>query len=306
MTLSHVNYFIKFANIKKYKYNKYYTFLQLSFTFERKKNMNTLLNILKGMVIGVSNVIPGVSGGTMAVVLGIYDKLISTINNFFKDWKKNLLFLFQIGIGAVLGIVLFSKLITMLLNNYAQPTQFFFIGLILGSFPLLYNRAKKDKVKPVNYLWFLLALGVMIALEVFRTTDTTSAIMTTLTFKSFISLFFAGFIAAATMILPGVSGSLVLLILGLYTTFTTAVSTFNIPLLIPIGLGVLIGIVTMTKVIEALLRRFPQPTYFAICGLILGSIFSVYPGFTMDVLGFISVVTFALGFGISLILGRHE
>lgn len=281
-------------------------FLQLSFTFERKKNMNTLLNILKGMVIGVSNVIPGVSGGTMAVVLGIYDKLITTVNSFFKDWKKSLLFLLQIGIGAVLGIILFSKLITLLLNNYAQPTQFFFIGLILGSFPLLYKRATKDKAKPLNYLWFILALGIMIVLEIFRTTDTTAAIMTTLTFKSFISLFGAGFIAAATMILPGVSGSLVLLILGLYTTFTTAVSTFNIPLLIPIGLGVLTGIITMTKVIEALLRRFPQPTYFAICGLILGSIFSVYPGFSMDILGFISVITFAFGFGISLILGRHE
>lgn len=268
--------------------------------------MDNIMNIFKGMVIGVSNVIPGVSGGTMAVVLGIYDKLISAINNFFKDWKKSIFFLGEIAIGAALGIVLFSKLISTLLNNYAEPTSFFFIGLILGSFPLLYKRATKDKVNPANYTWFIITLGLMIAMAFFKESAVTSAVMTTLSVKSFISLFLAGFIAAATMILPGVSGSLVLLILGLYTTFTTAVSTFNIPLLIPIGLGVLVGIGTMTKVIEALLNKFPQPTYFAICGLILGSIFPVYPGFTFGTMGIFSVISFAVGFIVTFILGKKE
>lgn len=268
--------------------------------------MDNLMNILKGMVIGISNVIPGVSGGTMAVVLGIYDKLISTINGFFKNWKKSIFFLGEIAVGAALGIILFSKLITTLLNNYTEPTSFFFIGLILGSFPLLYKRATKNKVKPSNYIWFVITLGLMIAMSFFNENDTTAVAMTTLSVKSFISLFSAGFIAAATMILPGVSGSLVLLILGLYTTFTTAISTFNIPLLIPIALGVLIGIITMTKVIEALLNKFPQPTYFAICGLILGSIFSVYPGFTFGTMGIMSIITCLAGFLLTYILGKKE
>lgn len=268
--------------------------------------MDNIINILKGMVIGISNVIPGVSGGTMAVVLGIYDKLLSAINTFFKNWKKSIFFLGEVAIGAALGIILFSKLITTLLTNYAEPTNFFFIGLILGSFPLLYKRATKDKVKPINYIWFIATLVLMIGMSFFSQKDTTAVIMTTLSVKSFISLFAAGFIAAATMILPGVSGSLVLLILGLYTTFTTAISTFNIPLLIPIGLGVLIGIATMTKVIEALLNKFPQPTYFAICGLILGSIFSVYPGFTLGTTGIISIATFVVGFILTYLLGKKE
>ena len=108
--------------------------------------MENIFVILKGMVIGISNVIPGVSGGTMAVVLGIYDKLISTINQFFKDWKKNIFFLGEIAIGAGLGIILFSKLITSLLTNNPEPTNFFFIGLILGSFPMLYRSETKVKV----------------------------------------------------------------------------------------------------------------------------------------------------------------
>lgn len=268
--------------------------------------MDNIINVLKGMVIGVSNVIPGVSGGTMAVVMGIYDKLLNSINTFLKDWKKSILFLGEIAIGAALGIVLFSKLITTLLNNYPEPTNFFFIGLILGSFPLLYKRATKDTVKPVNYIWFVFTLVLMIAMSFFNENNAAEVVMTTLSLKSFISLFLAGFIAAATMILPGVSGSLVLLILGIYTTFTTAVYTFNIPLLIPIGIGVLVGIVTMTKVIEALLNRFPQPTYFAICGLILGSIFTVYPGFTLGAMGIISIVAFVVGFVLTYILGKKE
>ena len=268
--------------------------------------MDSFMNIIKGMVIGVSNVIPGVSGGTMAVVLGIYDKLISAINSFFKDWKKSIFFLIQIGIGAALGIILFSKLITTLLGNYEQPTKFFFIGLILGSFPMLYKRATKGKVNKVNFIWFFITLLLMIAMAFVSHGNSNAAIMTTLTFKSFISLFAAGFIAAAAMVLPGVSGSLVLLILGLYTTFTTAISDFNIPLLIVIALGVIVGIITMTKIIEALLRKFPQPTYFAICGLILGSIFSVYPGFTFGIAGIISILTFIAGFIITYILGKKE
>lgn len=268
--------------------------------------MDIFKNIIKGMVIGISNVIPGVSGGTMAVVLGIYDKLISAVNGFFKNWKKHIGFLIQIGIGAGLGIVLFSNLINILLADYAQPTCFFFIGLILGSFPMLYKRATKGKVRPVNYTWFLVTLALMIAMSMVSDKDMTSVAMTTLSLKSFISLFAAGFIAAAAMVLPGVSGSLVLLILGLYTTFTTAISDFNIPLLIVIALGVVAGILSMTKLIEALLRKFPQPTYFAICGLILGSIFPVYPGFSVGIIGIISIITCIFGFIITYILGKRE
>ncbi|MEG2290494.1 MAG: DUF368 domain-containing protein [Clostridium sp.] len=268
--------------------------------------MENILNILKGVVIGVSNVIPGVSGGTMAVVLGIYDKIISAVNNFFKDWRKDIIFLIELAIGAVLGIVLFSKLITNLLQNYGEPTNFFFIGLILGSFPMLYKRATKDKVKSKNYIWLFITLALMIAISFFGKTEVTSISMVSITVKSFITLFFAGFIAAATMILPGVSGSLVLLILGLYTTLTNAVSTFNIPLLIPVGLGVIVGLLATTKLIESLLNKYPQPTYLAICGLILGSIFPVYPGFTFGLTGAISIGTFIIGFVLTYILGKKE
>ncbi|WP_035132590.1 undecaprenyl phosphate translocase family protein [Clostridium sulfidigenes] len=143
-------------------------------------------------------------------------------------------------------------------------------------------------------------------MSIFSDVEVSTIAMTSLSVKSFISLFLAGFIAAATMILPGVSGSLVLLIIGLYTTFTNAVSTFNIPLLIPGGLGVLVGILTMTKLIESFMSKYPQPAYFAICGLILGSVFPVYPGFTFNLSGMLSIITFLIGFILTYILGKKE
>ena len=113
--------------------------------------MNYIINALKGIVIGVSNVIPGVSGGTMAVVMGIYDKIIYSVNNFFKDIKKNILFLGSLGIGAVVGILLFTNLIDYLLKSYNEQTNFFFIGLILGTAPLLFKKATGFTSIKVSY-----------------------------------------------------------------------------------------------------------------------------------------------------------
>ena len=119
--------------------------------------MNYIINALKGIVIGVSNVIPGVSGGTMAVVMGIYDKIIYSVNNFFKDIKKNILFLGSLGIGAVVGILLFTNLIDYLLKSYNEQTNFFFIGLILGTAPLLFKKVTETKVSAGN--WIGLVIG---------------------------------------------------------------------------------------------------------------------------------------------------
>ena len=118
--------------------------------------MTWILYIIFGVIIGVANIIPGVSGGTMAVVLNIYDKLIDSVSNFRKDFKKSIMFLLPIGIGAVLGIVAFSKLIEFLLTNYPLATNFFFIGLILGSIPMIFKRATEDRFRLSSLVPFLL------------------------------------------------------------------------------------------------------------------------------------------------------
>ncbi|MGL5085829.1 MAG: DUF368 domain-containing protein [Clostridium sp.] len=268
--------------------------------------MDNIINIIKGIVIGVSNIIPGVSGGTMAVVLGIYDKIISSATGFFKDWKKNSLFLGQLAIGAGIGILAFSKVITFLFESYPKQTNLFFIGLILGSAPLIYKKATEEKVNKTNYIWFVIAFIALAVMGVMREPTSVDTVIGTLTVGTCISLVMSGFIAAATMILPGVSGSLVLMMIGMYNPILNAVSDFNIPALALVAVGVLLGFITMAKIIEMLFKKYPQTAYFAILGLIIGSVFGIYQGFGTGIILIGSITCFIIGFMVSYILGRKE
>lgn len=268
--------------------------------------MDKIINVIKGMVIGVSNIIPGVSGGTMAVVLGIYDKIISSATGFFKNWKKNTFFLGQLAVGAGIGILAFSKVITFLFENYPSQTNMFFIGLILGSAPLIFKKATESKVNKVNYIWFIVAFIALAVMGLMSEPTSANEVIGKLTLGTGISLLLSGFIAAATMILPGVSGSLVLMMIGMYNPILNAVSEFNIPVLMLVAIGVLLGFVTMAKVIEMLFNKHPQTAYFTILGLILGSVFGIYQGFGTGMIMIASIIAFIIGFGISYVLGRKE
>ena len=134
--------------------------------------MKYFIDFLKGMLIGIANIIPGLSGGTMAITVGIYEKLISTIGNFFKKFKEtfkeNMIFLIPIGLGAVIGVVGFSKLLEFLLDKFAMPTKFAFIGLILGSFPLIFKKANKSGFKKSFIIPFIITLTIGITLTVLQ------------------------------------------------------------------------------------------------------------------------------------------
>ena len=268
--------------------------------------MDNIINIIKGIVIGVSNIIPGVSGGTMAVILGIYDKIISSATGFFKDWKKNAFFLGQLAIGAGIGILAFSRIIELLFENYPAQTNMFFIGLILGSAPLIFKKATEETVNKTNYIWFAIAFISLAIMGMMREPAVVNTVIGELTVGTIVKLLFAGFIAAATMILPGVSGSLVLMIIGMYNPILNAVSEFNIPVLVLVAIGVLIGFVTMTKIIEILFNKYPQTAYFIILGLLLGSVFGIYQGFGTGIMIIVSIISFIIGFGVSYMLARKE
>ncbi|GAB6170391.1 DUF368 domain-containing protein [Clostridium carnis] len=268
--------------------------------------MEFLMNALKGMIIGVSNVIPGVSGGTMAVVMGIYDKIIYTVNNFFKDIKKSIIFIGSLGIGAITGILLFTNIIDYLLKNYNEQTNFFFIGLILGTAPLLYKKATEKKVSKGNYIALVIGFIIVAGLGVLEKTNPNTAFLSTLFKPNMIGFFIAGFIAAATMILPGISGSFVLLLIGLYEPIIEVVKNFDIINMAVIGVGVIGGFLLMTKLIEGLFNKYPQTAYCTIFGLVVGSVFVIFPGFTFGVSGVISIISLLIGFVIAYIIGKNE
>lgn len=234
--------------------------------------MDFLKNVLYGMIIGLANIIPGVSGGTMAVVLNVFDRLISSISNIRKSFKKNAIFLLGIGIGAGLAILLFSKGISFLLDNHYMVTNFFFVGVILGSIPLVYKKATFDVFKPQHIIWGVITLILMLITVYVVPSADSQNIVTVLTLFQFVKLFIITAISAICMIIPGISGSFVMLLFGTYETVTVAISDLNLLILLPVALGAATGILVGSKIIDGLLKRYPQATYFSILGFMIGSI----------------------------------
>jgi putative membrane protein len=232
-----------------------------------------------GIILGIANVIPGVSGGTIAVVFNVYDPLIAVITpdirKIFAAWK----FWLPLGMGIGGGIIFFSKVITFLFTNYPAPTNCFFIGIILGSLPMLYRKIQSPHSKlppPSGILCGLAALAIMIVMKILKPQEE-SPLYTVLTPGLFGMLFSAGALAAVAMIIPGISGSFLLLVTGMYRTIIQAVSDLHISLLLPVGLGVGVGLLAGAAIVRFLMSKAPQQTYGAILGLVAGSILVILP-----------------------------
>lgn len=239
--------------------------------------MEHIINVLKGVVIGIANAIPGVSGGTMMVIMKVFDRLLGAVTLNLKKLRENFVFLLTIVIGMGIGIILSAKVLNICFTNFYVQTQFFFMGVVLGSLPMIYREANKEKkLAPVHLIPFAVGLGVIIGVTVISSSMENSVIET-LNVGNFVYLAAISVVAAAAMIMPGLSGSLVLLILGGYQTAINAVDTMNIPILIPIAIGVIIGIVLCAKLITICLKKWHRGTYAVILGLIVGSFYAIWP-----------------------------
>lgn len=231
--------------------------------------------VFYGIVMGGANVIPGVSGGTMAIVLNFYDRLMESITFNFKVLKKNLDFLIPLGIGLGIGIIGFAKIINYFLEAFPTQTYLSFVGIILGSLPLIWAKArlKDKKVSKTAWIVFVIMLGIMIVMTFMNASEEDAMIKyTSLNLESFIACVIAMAIGSSTMIIPGISGSLMLLIIGMYgTIYGHVIANFDIPMLIPSGIGALIGFVGGAKLMTIFLKRYEQVTYMAILGLLVGS-----------------------------------
>ena len=282
--------------------------------------MRIIQDILRGVVIGVANIIPGVSGGTMMVSMGIYDTIIGCINTLFKDFKRCVKVLWPYLLGMVLGILGLAKLITYLLGTFPLQTNLAFIGLIFGGLPVILARTKGEKRGVAGVVAFIAAFALVILLQILGEGNGQDAAIT-LSLGQIVVLFVMGVIASATMVIPGVSGSMMLMLLGYYNPIIGAVSglvdallAFDVQailsccaVLVPFGLGVVIGIFAIAKMIEVLLRRFPGQTYCAILGLVAASPVAILMATSFAGVGLISwaagLITFAIGFGIAYRLG---
>ena len=259
---------------------------------------------IKGLVIGGTMLVPGVSGGSMAMILGIYQKLISAISSFWENKKKYLIFLLLFSAGAVLGMVLFAKPLLRLIDTFPLPTMYFFIGAVAGGVPMICRQAEIKAFSFKIPLYILLGAAIVVGISVIPAG--TSGSQSENWFFSAVLLILAGLIAAVALILPGISVSYLLLLLGLYDKTMQAISEFYMPFLIPLAIGLIVGIIAATKLLERAMDRHPQPTYLMILGFILGSIFNIFPGIPSLPQAPVCLLTFAAGFTAIYFLSKKE
>lgn len=244
-----------------------------------------LILFIKGVVLGVAFVIPGVSGGTLAVLMGIYEELIEAASNFYKsiaDFKKYIMYLLPIGLGVVFSVAVFAKLIKFGLDKAPIITILIFLGMIIGGIPALVRNVKGTKTNLKDMTLMLVGLIIVISMLIFHKSNS-NVVLTNMSITGYITLLLVGAIAAVTMVVPGISGSFTLMLIGYYEPILNLVNDItsfknlgpNLILIFTFMLGVFIGIIFISKIIEWCLKHYKRETYYAIIGFVLSSIISV-------------------------------
>ncbi len=226
---------------------------------------------------------------------GLYEKIINSILNFFKDVKGNIKFIAPIIIGALIGIFLFGNLLKFLFNKFYMPTSFAFIGLILGSLKLVVMQSDFKKINIFHFLLLLITLSFSIYLILLEKTLNFSIDITSNSY-----LIIAGIIMSSGIVIPGISKTVILMMLGIYPMYLSAISNLDLNFLLPIGVGIIIGGIMFLFIINFLFKFAKSYTYFGIIGFILGSLFIIYPGFSFDIQGIVSIMLLIICFIIGI------
>ena len=278
-------------------------------------------SILKGMVIGIANIIPGVSGGTMMVSMGIYDKLIHCVTHLFSEFKKSLAFLLPIALGMGIAIVGSSFGLEYFFATFPIQTNLLFIGLILGGLPAIWKNVKGNKIKPGHILAGVLFFALVVGMAIMGESEGNAADLS-FGLVNVLKLFGVGVVAAATMVIPGVSGSMMLLLMGYYNPIINSINDFfrslaardmdgilkEFGILVPFGIGVVVGIFLIAKLIEIIFEKCPLYAYWAIIGLIVASPIAIiamgsFPAVTV-MSAVTGVIALAAGVVVALKLGE--
>ncbi|MDD4493326.1 MAG: DUF368 domain-containing protein [Eubacteriales bacterium] len=268
---------------------------------EKRNSKDFFYRMLCGFFLGISIIAPGVSGSVMAVMMGIYDQLINIISNPFKNFKKNFKYLFPMGIGAVLSILIFLQLLNLLFEYYPVPAFNLFIALIAGSLPAVFKESNRDGFKKIYWLGtigafaFAFTIGMMAKNNISVNAES----------QNFIYLTVCGAIAGMTGMIPGMSVSMMLMMLGVYEPLLKAASGFDIMTIAPVGAAFVIGMILFSNLTKYIFNKYHSFGYFMVFGFMIGSLVSIFPGLPEGQLNWIlSVVTIIIGLTISLIFQK--
>ena len=306
--------------------------------------MKFLEHIIIGIIIGISNIVPGVSAGTMFVILGIFKKLIDQVGLCIDEVKKMIknitkfkekdggiravgimlknifnsqkTFLIPIAIGMAFAIYFVAKLFSILNPEQIMYRNYIFLGLILGGIPALFKELKKgtdiqniNKRKANIYLFMFIGFLIMLTVYILKINGIglRKVGYEELSIAMVLPLFLVGAIAAASMVIPGISGSMVVLILGYYELMTISISKLNMVFIIPFAIGILVGIMAILKLIKYLLDNHYTKTYSCIVGFVVGSLLMVFPGLPTNIMGYIiTIVCIIIGLFASYMIEKYS
>ena len=260
-----------------------------------------MLNFLKGIIVGIGGIAPGLSGSVLLVILGLYQKTIDAIGTIFKNFKKNVTFLFPLFLGFGVGVILFSKVVDFLLENYEMYTRFAFLGLVLGTIPLFYKEVKKEGFSKKYYI--LIAIAAIAGFSLFYFNKN---LFPTITNPNIFQSVLLGVAVAGSSIVPGVDSAVILSSLGLYELYVGSLADFNLQVLIPAGVGLVIGALVISFIINKLIKRFYTGTFSIIFGLFLSIIPNVLNSsctLGWNINSVISIFILIISFGVSFFLG---
>ncbi len=256
--------------------------------------MRLIYQLIIGILIGAGAILPGISSGVLCVIFGIYDKLVNSVLGFFKNWKENIKFLFPIILGVGIGVVLLGNLLKTLFYLYPIPTKMAFLGLILGCVPSLFKVANSKKGFRLHYLFYtLLSFIFTLLLLLLENNMTNSTLKNT---SNSLFLIVSGFVMSAGIVVPGVSSTVLLMILGTYEMYLDAVASIQIGVLFPMGIGLIVGGFLFLRLTQYLLKNYFAQMYYTIIGFVLGSLLILWPGFTFNFIGILSFVIFIICF----------
>ncbi len=259
---------------------------------------------LKGLFVGGTMLVPGVSGGSMAIILGVYDRLVTSVSSFMKHKRKSAIFLGIFALGALLGMFLFAKPLLSIIEKFTLPAMYFFIGAVAGGVPMIIRKAEINKVSWRVFVYPILGFLIILLFSflpenIFRSDNSQG-------WLSYLLLLIAGIIAAVALVLPGISVSYMLLLMGMYDETMKAIGELYFPYLLPLGIGLIVGIILTTKLLEKAMVNHPQPTYLIILGFIVGSVVEVFPGIPMGWNIPLCIALFLAGFVIIQLLSKLE
>ncbi len=260
-----------------------------------------MLNFFFLLIVGIGGIAPGLSGSVLLVILGLYQKTIDAIGTIFKNFKKNIVFLFPIFLGFGVGVILFSKVVDFLLENYEMHTRFAFLGLVLGTIPLFYKEVKKEGFSKKYYI--LIAIAAIAGFSLFYFNKN---LFPTITNPNIFQSVLLGVAVAGSSIVPGVDSAVILSSLGLYELYVGSLADFNLQVLIPAGVGLVIGALVISFLINKLIKRFYTGTFSIIFGLFLSIIPNVLNSsctLGWNINSVISIFILIISFGVSFFLG---